>query len=412
MFDLDKWSEIWSTVRRHKLRTGLTAFGVFWGIFMLVVLLGASTGLRNGVEREFDVAKNAVFVWTQRTSVPYKGLKAGRFIQFTNDDAAALLREVPEAAVVLPRGGLGSVIAQYEAKSSLFEVKGEYPGYPAVRAVRLTRGRFLNDPDLRERRKVAVIGDRVVDVLFPGQNPMGRYFQIKGIFFQVVGIFKGTGKGEEAQQDAQTIFIPLTTLQVAFNKVNKVDYFAFIPKPGIAASVVETKAKQVLGRQHNVAPTDDRALGSANVEQEYGRVQGLFVGIDGFSWFVSLGTILAGIIGVSNIMLIVVKERTKEIGIRKALGATPGSIISLIVQESIVLTAVAGLIGLLIGTALMAGVNHLIAGQTIPFFANPRVNWQVALLAVVLLAVAGALAGLVPAAIAARVQPVVALKDE
>ena len=412
MFDLDKWQEILATVRRHKLRTGLTAFGVFWGIFMLVVLLGASTGLRNGVEREFDVAKNAIFVWTQRTSVPYKGLKAGRFIQFTNDDAAALLREVPEAAVVLPRGGLGSVIAQYEAKSSLFEVKGEYPGYPAVRAVRLTRGRFLNDPDLRERRKVAVIGDRVVDVLFPGQNPMGRYFQIKGIFFQVVGIFKGTGKGEEAQQDAQTIFIPLTTLQVAFNKVNKVDYFAFIPKPGIAASVVETKAKQVLGRQHNVAPTDDRALGSANVEQEYGRVQGLFVGIDGFSWFVSLGTILAGIIGVSNIMLIVVKERTKEIGIRKALGATPGSIISLIVQESIVLTAVAGLIGLLIGTALMAGVSHLIAGQTIPFFANPRVNWQVALLAVVLLAVAGALAGLVPATIAARVQPVVALKDE
>ena len=412
MIDLDKWQEILATIRRHKLRTGLTAFGVFWGIFMLVVLLGAGTGFRNGVEKEFDVAKNAVFVWTQRTSVPYHGLKAGRFIQLNNDDAAALLQQVPEAAVVLPRGQLGSVVAQYGAKSSSFEVKGEYPGYPAIQPFHLTQGRFLNAPDLTERRKVAVIGDRVADVLFPGLDPLGRYFQVKGIFFQVIGIFKGSGKAEQAQQDAQTVIIPLTTLQLAFNKVNQVDYFAFIPKPGIAAEVVETKAKQLLARRHNVAPTDDRALGSANVEKEYGRVQGLFLGIDTFSWFVGLGTILAGIIGVSNIMLIVVKERTKEIGIRKALGATPGSIVALIVQESIVLTAVAGLVGLLFGTALMAGISHLIKDQTISFFANPRVNWQVALLAVTLLAVAGALAGLVPASIAARVQPVVALKDE
>ena len=412
MIDLDKWQEILSTIRRHKLRTGLTAFGVFWGIFMLVVLLGAGTGFRNGVEKEFDVAKNAVFVWTQRTSVPYHGLKAGRFIQLNNDDVAALLQQVPEAAVVLPRGQLGSVVAQYGAKSSSFEVKGEYPGYPAIQPFHLTKGRFLNAPDLTERRKVAVIGDRVADVLFPGLDPLGRYFQVKGIFFQIIGIFKGSGKAEQAQQDAQTIIIPLTTLQLAFNKVNQVDYFAFIPKPGIAAKVVEVKAKQLLAKRHDVAPTDDRALGSANVEEEYGRVQGLFIGIDTFSWFVGLGTILAGIIGVSNIMLIVVKERTKEIGIRKALGATPGSIVALIVQESIVLTAVAGLVGLLFGTALMAGISHLIAGQTISFFANPRVNWQVGLLAVTLLAVAGALAGLVPASIAARVQPVVALKDE
>ena len=412
MLNVDSWQEILSTIRRHKLRTGLTAFGVFWGIFMLVVLLGAGMGFRNGVEKEFDVAKNAVFVWTQRTSVPYHGLKAGRFIQLNNDDVAALLQQVPEAAVVLPRGQLGSVVAQYGAKSSSFEVKGEYPGYPAIQPFHLTKGRFLNAPDLTERRKVAVIGDRVADVLFPGLDPLGRYFQVKGIFFQVIGIFKGSGKAEQAQQDAQTIIIPLTTLQLAFNKVNQVDYFAFIPKPGIAAKVVEVKAKQLLAKRHNVAPTDDRALGSANVEEEYGRVQGLFIGIDTFSWFVGLGTILAGIIGVSNIMLIVVKERTKEIGIRKALGATPGSIVALIVQESIVLTAVAGLVGLLFGTALMAGISHLIEGQTISFFANPRVNWQVALLAVTLLAVAGALAGLVPASIAARVQPVVALKDE
>ncbi|SHJ43335.1 putative ABC transport system permease protein [Hymenobacter daecheongensis DSM 21074] len=413
MFDLDKWQEILGTVRRHKLRTGLTAFGVFWGIFMLVVLLGAGKGFRNGVEKEFDVAKNAVFVWTQRTSVPYAGLKVGRFIQLTNDDVAALEREVPEAAVILPRSSLdGTFTVQYGTKSSSFSVNGEYPGYPAVKALHLTAGRFINDIDIKERRKVAVIGDRVAEVLFGTANPLGQEIRIKGIFFRVVGLSKAEGKPENAQQDAQTIIIPLTALQVTFNQVNQVGYFAFIPKTGTPAAIVETKVKQILARQHKVAPTDDRAFGSANVEEEYARVQGLFTGISGFSWLVSIGTILAGIIGVSNIMLIVVKERTKEIGIRKALGATPWSIVSLIVQESIVITAAAGSFGLLFGTALMAGINSLIAGQNVGFFANPQVDIGVAATAVVVLVVAGAVAGLVPALQAARVQPVVALKDE
>ncbi|UOG74786.1 ABC transporter permease [Hymenobacter tibetensis] len=413
MFDVDKWQEILGTVRRHKLRTGLTAFGVFWGIFMLVVLLGAGKGFRNGVEKEFNVAKNAVFVWSQRTSVPYAGLKVGRFVRFTNDDVATLKREVPEAAVILPRSSLdGTFTVQYGTKSSSFSVNGEYPGYPAVRAVNLTGGRFLNDIDIEERRKVAVIGDRVAEVLFGTADPLGQEIRIKGIFFQVVGKFKAEGKPENAQEEAQTIMIPLTALQVTFNQVNQVGYFAFIPRTGIPAAIVETKVKQILARQHKVAPTDDRAFGSANVEEEYARVQGLFTGISGFSWLVSIGTILAGIIGVSNIMLIVVKERTKEIGIRKALGATPWSIVSLIVQESIVITAAAGLLGLLFGTALMAGISAMIDGQDVGFFANPRVDVGVASTAVALLVVAGAVAGLVPALKAAQVQPVVALKDE
>lgn len=412
MFDLDKWQEILGTVRRHKLRTGLTAFGVFWGIFMLAVLLAASQGFRNGVEKEFDVARNAVFVWSQRTSVPFRGLKAGRTIQFANSDVAALEHSVPAAALVLPRTSLhGTFAVQYGPKNASFSVNGEYPGYPAVRAVHLTQGRFVNQPDIAERRKVAVIGDRVVEVFFGAANPLGRYISIKGVFFQVVGVFQGEGKAEEAQQESQTIVVPLTTLQVSFNQVNQIDFFAFIPQAGIAAAVVEASAKQVLARQHKVAPTDERAFGSANVEEEYARVQGLFAGIMGFSWLVSIGTVLAGVIGVSNIMLIVVKERTKEIGIRKSLGATPASIVSLIVQESIALTAGAGLLGLLGGTALIAGINVLLAGQDVSFFANPRVDGGVALLAVALLVSAGALAGLLPATLAARVQPVVALKD-
>ena len=413
VIDLDKWQEILGTVRRHKLRTGLTAFGVFWGIFMLVVLLAAGKGFRNGVEKEFDVAKNAVFVWTQRTSVPFAGLKVGRFIQLTNDDVAAIEREVPEAAVILPRSSLdGTFTVQYGTKSSSFSVNGEYPGYSAVKPVNLTAGRMINNIDIAERRKVAVIGDRVAEVLFGMANPLGEEIRIKGIHFQVVGLTKAEGKPENAQEDAQTIVIPLTTLQVTFNQVNQVGYFAFIPKTGVPAAIVETKVKQLLARQHKVAPTDDRAFGSANVEEEYARVQGLFTGISGFSWLVSIGTILAGIIGVSNIMLIVVKERTKEIGIRKALGATPWSIVSLIVQESIVITAAAGMVGLLFGTSLMAGINSLIAGQDVGFFANPRVDIGVAATAVTLLVVAGAVAGLIPALKAAQVQPVIALKDE
>lgn len=413
MFDLDKWNEIWATIRRHKLRTGLTAFGVFWGIFMLVVLLGAGQGFRNGVEKEFDVAKNAVFVWTQRTSIPYAGLKVGRFIQLTNDDVVALIRDVPEAAVILPRSSLGGAFTvQHDIKSSSFSVNGEYPGYPAVKAVHLTSGRFINEPDIGERRKVAVIGDRVVEVLFGSQNPLGQQICIKGIYFLVVGVFKAQGKPENAHQEAQTIIIPLTALQNTFNHVNKVDYFAFIPKFGTRAALVETKVKQILARQHKVAPNDKQAFGSANVEEEYARVQDLFTGITGFCWLVSIGTILAGIIGVSNIMLIVVKERTKEIGIRKAIGATPWSVVSLIIQESIVITAVAGLLGLLVGTALMAGINELIAGSSMSFFANPQVDVRVASTAVLVLIMAGALAGLVPAWQAAHVNPIVALKNE
>jgi len=380
---------------------------------MLVVLLAAGKGFRNGVEKEFDVAKNAVFVWTQRTSVPFAGLKVGRFIQLTNDDVAAIEREVPEAAVILPRGSLdGTFTVQYGTKSSSFSVNGEHPGYSAVKPVNLIAGRMINNIDITERRKVAVIGDRVAEVLFGTANPLGQQIRIKGIYFLVVGMTKAEGKPENAQEDAQTIVIPLTTLQVAFNQVNKVDYFAFIPQTGVPAATVETKVKQLLARQHKVAPTDDRAFGSANVEEEYARVQGLFTGIAGFSWLVSIGTILAGIIGVSNIMLIVVKERTKEIGIRKALGATPWSIVSLIVQESIVITAAAGMLGLLFGTGLMAGINSLIAGQDVGFFANPQVDLGVAATAVTLLVMAGAVAGLVPAMKAAQVQPVVALKDE
>lgn len=416
MFDLDKWSEIYATVSKHKLRTFLTAFGVFWGIFMLVVLLGAGNGFENGIVSNFDIAKNTVFVWSQRTSIAYKGFKPGRFVQFTNDDVDAIRQTIPEVAILAPRNFLpGNYTVNRGTKNSSFNVYGEYPDVMGVRPVLISSGRFLNYLDIKDRRKVAVIGTKVQKLLFTeDEDPIGKYISIKGVFFMVVGVFRGKGDVEDNREDAQTVFIPSTTLQQAFNQYNKVAFFAMVPQPGVPASVIETKVKELLSKRHSISPEDKRALGSANVEENFARVQGLFTGIKGFSWVVSIGTIIAGIIGVGNIMLIVVKERTKEIGIRKALGATPWSIISLILQESIVITSAAGYFGLLAGTGLIAGVDYLLKkfkaeGE---FFANPEVNLPIALTAVLLLVVMGALAGLIPATKAARVDPVVALKDE
>ncbi|QHT66097.1 ABC transporter permease [Rhodocytophaga rosea] len=415
MFDLDKWSEIYATVRKHKLRTFLTAFGVFWGIFMLVVLLGAGNGFENGVVGSFDIAKNTVFVWSQRTSIPYKGLKAGRYIPFTNDDVVAIRQTIPEVAILAPQNQVqGNFKVNYNNKSSSFTVYGEYPDWMGVKPLVILQGRFVNTLDIRDKRKVAIIGTRVHKVLFGDKDPIGEYISIKGIYFKVVGTFKGRGSTEDNQEDAQTIFIPSTTLQQAFNQYNRVDYLAMVPQEGVESAVIEKKVKELLAKRHDIHPDDVRALGSANVEEEFKRIQGLFTGIKGFSWVVSIGTIIAGIIGVGNIMLIVVKERTKEIGIRKALGATPWSIISLIIQESIVITGVAGYIGLVTGTGLIALINYLLKkfeaeGE---FFANPEVNLTIAATALLLLVFCGAIAGLIPATKAANIDPVVALRDE
>ncbi len=412
MFDIDKWQEIFTTIRKNKLRTFITMLGVAWGIFMLVILLGAGKGFENGVTKQFDIAKNAVFIWSQRTSIEYKGFKPGRYVRFTNDDVQAIRNEVPEIGVVAPRNQLsGAFTVNRSTKSSAFTVYGEYPDYTRVRPTIITSGRFINDLDIRDRRKVCVIGTRVREVLFqPTEEPIGEYIRIKGVSFKVVGIFKGKGNGDDAQEEAETIFLPSTTLQYTFNQVNTVDYFALAPKDGVPASIIETKVKQVLAKRHYVHPDDLKAFGSANVEEEYQRVQGLFLIIGAFSWFVGLLTIVAGVVGVSNIMLIVVAERTKEIGVRKALGATPASIIGLILQETIFITALAGYIGLLAGVGLLELINSF--GVEGDFFSNPEVDLNAAITATLTLVISGALAGLIPARRAAKVNPVIALSAE
>jgi putative ABC transport system permease protein len=358
------------------------------------------------------VAKNAVFVWGRRTSEPYKGFQSGRRIQFTNDDVAAIRSAIPEVDVIAPRNQLGgSFTVNRKTKNASFEVRGEYPDYLKVRPAEMLTGRFVNERDIAKKRKVAVIGTRVQELLFEeGVDPLGKYIEIKGIPFKVVGTIKGKGDANDIKQAAERVIISNTALQQAFNQVNKVGFFAFTPKEGVPAVVIEKKIKALLADRHSIAPKDKKALGSANVEKEYGRVQGLFFIIGAFSWFVSIGTIIAGAVGVSNIMLVIVRERTKEIGVRKALGATPWSIISLILQESIVITALSGYFGLLAGTALMELINSL--GAEGAFFKNPEVDMTIAISALVTLVVTGTFAGFIPAQKAAKVNPVEALSDE
>lgn len=416
MFDLDRWTEIYNTIKRHKLRTALTAFGVAWGIFMLIAMLGAGKGLENGVMKGLDIAPNTVFVWSNRTSEAYKGLKAGRYIQLKTDDIEAIKANIPEVKVIAPRNRLnGEFAVTRHDKNASFEVFGDYPELFEVTKMLMVKGRFINHLDIKDRRKVVVVGEQVVRSLFEEEEEaIGKYIAIGGIYFKIVGIFRSTGNAQDVARGAKIIHMPHRTMQQAFNQLNRVYWFAMLPKDGTPSSVIETKVKTLLAERHTVAPNDLKAFGSANVEEEFKQIQGLFSGIAGFSWLVSIGTILAGIIGVSNIMLIVVKERTKEIGLRKALGATPWSVVSLIIQEAIVITAAAGYMGLLFGVGLIAGVNALLTGfeLDLPFFTNPEVNLNTAVTATIVLIFAGAIAGLIPASKAARVSPVVALKDE
>ncbi len=415
MFDLDKWQEIFYTMGKHKMRTILTAFGVFWGIFMLVILLGAGNGLYNGVLQGFDFKKNAVFVWAQRTSIPFKGYQVGRPLQLKSDDITAIRENIEGLEVVSPRLQGGGLNITYANKSGNFQLYGDYPSFLEVKGLIIDNGRFINDSDIANNRKIAIIGKRVREVLF-GEDifPVGEHIEIGGVPFKVVGTFDTKGKGEDSRDDLQSIFMPLTSMQQTFGRGNEIDWFALVPKNDVSASVVENEVKGLLAKRHNVAPEDKRAFGSANLEQEFGEIQTLFTAIRVFSWLVAILTIIAGVVGVGNIMMIVVKERTREIGVRKAIGAHPASIIGMILQESLVLTSIAGYTGLVFGVMAVEGLNHLLKTFNLEseFFANPEIDFNAAFWAILVLLISGALAGLVPGLKAANVDPVVALRGE
>lgn len=413
MFDSDKWQEILGTVRKNKLRTFLTAFGVFWGIFMLVLLLGAGQGLQNGVFDRFgDGAKNSIFFSGAKTSLAHKGMGPGRQIQLTNEDLATIEREVPEVDIISPRNRLwGEYTINYKTENGSYQVFGTTPEFLEINGERVHSGRLLNQKDLDEKRKVIVIGEQVRQVLFKDKPAIGENVNIRGIHFKVVGTF--SVRGNNGGRREERAYVPFNTLQVAYNQPNQVQLLGMVAQQGVKATVIEEKVKNVLAQRHKFSPEDAQALQINNGEKEYEQMMGLFNGINIFVWIVGIGTLIAGIVGVSNIMLIIVKERTREIGVRKALGATPFSVVSLILQESILITAFSGYLGLLAGVGLLDLVRYALesAGE-VPFFSRPGVHLGVAVSATVLLVLAGALAGLVPALKAARIKPIEALRAD
>jgi putative ABC transport system permease protein len=420
MIDIEKWQEIFNTLRRHKLRTALTAFGVFWGIFMLTVLLGAGKGLENGVETGFPRISNSVYIWSQGTTqIPFEGMPIGRRIGLKPSDVEAIEKNVASVGIIHGQNSVGiwggsPPYTVHKSKNGAFSVQGGFDGMDQFNALQIVAGRAINELDESERRKVAVIGQRVRDQLFvAGEEAVGSDITINGINFLVIGVFKSLQNGGQ-QQEEERVYLPNDTLRYAFNQTGVIGSFVFTPKPGLQARQVESDVKAYLAQINKVSPDDKGVFGSFNLQDEHDKVQGLFTGINVFSWIVAIGTIFAGAVGVGNIMLIVVKERTREIGLRKALGATPASIVAMILQESLFITAVAGYAGLVVGAALLefVAISLNASGGKAGFFGAPELEFKSAIVAMTVLIISGLLASLMPAAKAAAVNPIVALQDE
>jgi putative ABC transport system permease protein len=409
MFDLDKWQEILDTIRKNKLRTFLTGFSVAWGIFMLIILLGSGQGLGNGIEYQFrDDAINSIWVRSGQTSLPHKGMQPGRDIQFTNEDHEEVKSRVEGVEHITSRFFIrGDVFISYRDQSSEYRVRCVHPDHKVLENTIVTEGRFINDLDVKHLRKTAAIGAPVQAALFKGESAIGKYIKVNGIAFKVVGIFEDAG----GEGEMERVYLPISTAQRAFNGANRIAMFMFTTGDADldGTLAIEDAVHKKLATRHRFSMEDHRAVSMYNNFENFRRYQGLIDNIRLFVWVIGIGTILAGVVGVSNIMMIVVKERTKEFGVRKALGATPWSIVSLILQEAIFITSVAGYIGLVLGVATL----ELISGNlNAEFFRDPEVNLGVAIQATLLLILSGVAAGLFPAIRAAAIQPMEALRDE
>lgn len=411
MFDRDKWQEILFTISQNKLRTFLTGFSVAWGIFMLIVLLGSGTGLQNGAKEEFaDTATNSIWVFSGQTSTPFKGIKPGKRIKFDDSDFDWVDNRLKGAKEASGRYYLGSSEVVFGGESGSFQIRTVHPDHQYIEKTLTTKGRFLNQKDIEEKRKVASIGSLVQKTLFKNVDPINKYVQVNGVSFKVIGVFEDEG-GENEQE---ILYLPITTAQMVFNGLNQVDMFMFNIDEAASVEeslIIENQVRQKMAETHNFNPNDERAIRFWNNVESFQEIQNMFTGINLFIWIIGIMTIIAGIVGISNIMMIVVKERTKEIGIRKALGATPGSIIGLILMESVLITSVSGYIGLVLGVGLIELVSSTLPPDT-PFFKNPEVDFQIAVTSTVILITAGAIAGIIPARKAAIIRPIEALRDE
>jgi len=421
MFSRDRWSEIIEALTANWFRTLMTAFGVLWGIFILVILLAAGKGLENGVKQGFGgIATNTMFMWTQPVSKPYKGLPKGRRFNYRVSDVEALDQAIPELRFISPRNQLGGFGGNNNVvrglNSGAFNVYGDYPQIIQQEPMDITSGRFINHSDLQDKRKVAVIGDGVKTALYESsEEVIGTYIKISGVNFMVVGTYKkkgsGGGNSEEAQKE---IYVPFTAFSQAFNMGDRVGWMAITAKDDYSITNLKSEVFDIIKTRHTIHPEDDRAIGNFDLYEEFSKVNGLFIALNAVAYFVGVLVLLSGIIGISNIMLIVVKERTNEIGVRRALGATPWMIRGQILMESVFLTIISGMAGIILATGVIWLVNLQLEGTDTSetMFANPSVNLGVVMVALSILIISGLLAGMIPAQHAIKVKPVDALRTE
>lgn len=411
---MDGLQEILYTLRQNKLRTALTAFGVFWGIFMLILLLGAGRGMQNGIYDSFGTdVRDFIVVWTGATAVAHEGMGVGRTIRLTTEDLTAIKRQVPGIRFIASENRIGGATIRYGNKTGNFSVHGIPDDFFNIKeSVPFNFGRKLNPLDQRQTRKSTILGRTVAERIFgEGVDPVGKEVEVNNVVMNVVGVFYDKGN---RGQDSERIYIPDTTYRTVFGGGDNIQTLWLRPEAGVDGFELESNVKELLQRRHGVSPEDRRAVQSFNMAEPAKMVNGLFIAINGIIWFVGLGTLSAGIVGVSNIMIITVKERTREIGIRKALGATPFNIVKTLLLESILVTSIAGYAGMVLGVGLIELIAFGLrsAGAEMPFFQNPEVNFQAAITAIMLLVVVGALAGLMPALKAARIMPIEAMRAE
>lgn len=420
MLDFDNFREIWSTVKKNKLRTFLTGFSVSWGIFMLIVLLGAGNGLRNGVMNNFkNMARNKVQVWNGYTNKPWKGMQPNREIRFKETDLDIVRQRHPEIDLLSATVWHNDTIFAGEEFIN-GQLQGVYPDHALINYVNVNaeNGRFVNNPDMREERKVMVLSPRMAEVLFPNEKALGKYVKVGTQMWQVVGVYN-----DDEKSNNMPAYIPFTTARTLYNKGYGFSSFSFTLNGLVteeANKEFETRFRSTMAQLHHYDPTDKNALGMWNTADNYRMMNNVMNGISLFIWIVGIGTLIAGIVGVSNIMLITVRERTKEFGIRKAIGAKPASILQLVITESIMVTAVFGYVGMLSGVGLTELINagmesagvgqHASEGGTV--FLNPTVNLGIALSATALIVFAGVIAGYFPARKAVRISAIEAMRAE
>lgn len=407
--DIDKFREIADSLVRNKSRSLLTGFGIFWGLFMLLFLVGGGAGLKEMLMKNFEgFATNSIFLISDQTSKPYRGFKEGRYWNLELSDIERLKNMMPELETVSPTMARWGQTAVFGINSTNCNIKGVLPDYIEIETPQLKYGRYINQTDIQQERKVCVIGKRIYTSLFPdGGDPCGSFIKVGDIYFQVIGVDFNSGNISIQGNADQAVVTPLPIVQKVYRRGNTVDVIGATGKNGVKVSSLEGRFREILGRKHYFDPSDKPALFILNTEQIFSIIDNLFRGLNFLVWLVGLGTILAGAIGVSNIMMVTVKERTTEIGIRRAIGATAGSILGQIIEESIALTIMAGSAGIVFSVLILNLLETITKHQ-----ATFQINFWTAITAVAALALLGAVAGLAPASRAMRIKPVDAMRDE